>query len=69
VVLFNLNITREKVMKDNGIFGGIYGMAFIGALVYYIQHASTFWMGILGIIKAIFWPAMLMYNLMELLKM
>lgn len=56
-------------MKDNGIFGGIYGMAFIGALVYYIQHASTFWMGILGIIKAIFWPAMLMYNLMELLKM
>jgi hypothetical protein len=58
-----------KRMKDNGIFGGIYGMAFIGAAVYYIQQAVTFWAGVLGIVKAIFWPAMLMYKLLELLKM
>jgi hypothetical protein len=44
-------------------------MAFIGALVYYISHALTFWAGVLGFIKAIFWPAFLIYNLLEFLKM
>jgi hypothetical protein len=60
---------REKGMAHNGILGGIYGMAFIGGVVYYIQHATTFWNGVLGIFKAIFWPAVLMYKLLELLKM
>ncbi len=49
--------------------GGIYGLAFIGAAVYYIQHAATFWEGLLGIVKALFWPAMLIYKALELLKM
>ncbi len=53
---------------DNGM-GGIYGLAFIGALVYFIQHATTFWEGVLGIGKAIFWPAVLLYKLLEFLKM
>jgi hypothetical protein len=59
----------KNKMKDNGMMGGIYGMAFIGAAVYFIQHAATFWEGVLGIIKAIFWPAMLIYKLLEFLKM
>jgi hypothetical protein len=60
---------RGRPMRDNGISGGIYGMAFIGALVYYIQQATTIWIGILGFFKALFWPAMLMYKLLEYLKM
>jgi hypothetical protein len=60
---------RKKGMKDNGISGGIYGMAFIGAAIYFIQHAVTFWEGVLGFIKALFWPAVLMYKLLEFLKM
>lgn len=60
---------RRKTMKNEGFFGGIYGLAFIGAAVYYIQHAATFWEGLIGIVKALFWPAMLMYKLMEFLKM
>ncbi|KFD41387.1 membrane protein [Peptococcaceae bacterium SCADC1_2_3] len=56
-------------MKDNGFLGGIYGMAFIGAAFYYIQHAATFWAGVLGFFKALFWPAVLMYKLLEFLKM
>lgn len=56
-------------MKDNGLCGGIYGLAFIGAAVYYIQHADSFWMGLLGVLKALFWPAMLIYKLLEILKM
>jgi hypothetical protein len=55
--------------KHNGISGGVYGLAFIGALVYYIQHADTFWAGVLGVLKAIFWPAMIIYKVLELLKM
>lgn len=47
--------------------GGIYGLAFIGALVYYIQHAESFWMGVLGVLKALVWPAILVYKLLELL--
>jgi len=60
---------REKGMNYNGILGGIYGMAFIGGVVYYIQHATSFWAAVLGIFKAIFWPALLMYKVLELLKM
>jgi hypothetical protein len=60
---------RRKGMKNNGISGGIYGMAFIGAAVYYIQHAATFWAGVLGFFKALFWPAVLMYKLLGFLKM
>ncbi len=59
----------NKGMDCSGAFGGIYGLAFIGAAVYYIQHSATFWEGVLGFIKALVWPAMLMYKLLEFLKM
>ncbi len=49
--------------------GGVYGLAFIGAAIYFIQHAATFWEGVLGFFKALFWPATLMYKVLELLKM
>ena len=63
------NYEGKKSMNENGAFGGIYGLAFIGAAVYFIQHAVTFWGGVLGFIKAIFWPAILMYRLLEYLNM
>ena len=44
-------------------------MAVIGAAVYYVQHAVTFWPGVLGVFKAIFWPGVLMYKLLAFLKM
>ena len=35
---------RNNGMKhNNGAFGGIYGLAFVGAAVYSIQHSATFW--------------------------
>jgi len=49
--------------------GGIYGLAFIGAAVYYISHSDTFWMGVLGFLKALVWPALLIYKILSLLKM
>ena len=56
-------------MKDNGIFGGIYGMAFIGAAIYFIQNAANFWAGVYGFFKGLFWPAVLMYKFLEYLKL
>ena len=55
--------------QDKGFLGGIYGIAFIGAVFYYIGHATTFWLGVLGFFKAIVWPAMLIYKVFEMLKM
>lgn len=49
--------------------GAIYGMAVIGAAVYYLRHAVTFSAGLIGILKAIVWPAILMYKVLDLLKM
>ncbi len=56
-------------MNGHGLWGGLYGMGFIGAAIYFIQHALTFWEGVLGFIKALFWPAMLVYKIFENLKM
>ena len=56
-------------MKENKTCGGFYGLAFIGAAVYFIQHSATFWEGVFGFFKALVWPAMLMYKVFELLKM
>jgi len=56
-------------MKDTGMFGGVYGMAFIGAAVYFIGHATTFWGGVIGFFKALFWPAVVMYKVLELMGM
>jgi hypothetical protein len=39
----------------------VYGMGFIGALVYFIAQATSFKLGIIGFFKAIVWPAMLVY--------
>jgi hypothetical protein len=55
--------------KPRGMFGGIYFLAFIGTAVYYIQEADGFWMGVLGILKALVWPAMLIYKVFTILGM
>ncbi len=56
---------RRKRGGSNGVLGGGYGLAFIGAVVYFVQHAHTFGQGILGVLKAIIWPAILVYGLLE----
>ena len=50
--------------KPGGDCGAIYGLGLIGALVYFIQYADGFWLGVLGILKALLWPAFLVYELL-----
>ena len=47
--------------------GAVYGLGLIGALVYFIQHASSFSDGLYGVLKALFWPAVLIYKALQLL--
>jgi hypothetical protein len=60
---------NEKVRPRRTRVGGggdaVYGIGFIGALVYYIQQADSFWPGVLGVLKAFVWPAFLVYHLLE----
>jgi len=43
--------------------GCIYGLGFIGAAIYYIQQSNGFWEIVIAILKAIVWPAFLVYKL------
>lgn len=59
----------NEVKAGGAASGGVYGLAMIGAAVYYIGHAATFWAGILGFLKALVWPAFVIYELMKHLGM
>ncbi len=52
----------SKGFRSNASGGTVYGLGFIGAAVYYISAAAGFWMGVLGFLKAIVWPAFLVYE-------
>jgi hypothetical protein len=53
--------------KHGGVSGSVYFMGFIGAAVHYIGSADSFWPGCLGVLKALVWPAFLVYELMKFL--
>jgi len=52
-----------------GCSSAIYGLGFIGAVVYYVATATSFWVGVLGVLKAIVWPAFLVFELLKSLGM
>lgn len=60
---------QQKVIRQGSASEVIYGMGLIGAWVYFISHATTFWIGVLGIFKGIVWPAILVYQLLKLLNL
>lgn len=55
--------------KGTGPAGAVYGLGFIGAAVYFISTAAGFWAGVLGFLKAIVWPAFLVYQAFKHLAM
>ncbi len=46
----------------SGSASAVYGLGFIGAVIYFISSATSFWMGVIGFLKAIVWPAFLVYE-------
>jgi hypothetical protein len=55
----------SKVVHDGGTSSAIYGLGFIGAAVFFISQATGFWNGVVGFLKAIVWPAFLVYELFK----
>jgi len=53
---------KEKIKENASMSNTLYGLGFIGAAVYFILHATSFWMGVIGFLKAIVWPAFLVYE-------
>ena len=50
-------------MKNNcSTSSAVWFFGFVGAAVYFISQATTFGMGVLGVLKAIVWPALLVYH-------
>lgn len=63
---------ERKRMKDyggSGMAGFALFVAFIGAAVYYIQQATSFGMGVVGFLKALVWPAFLIYDVFKFINM
>jgi hypothetical protein len=56
-------------VHSSGPASAVYGLGFIGAAVYYISTAASFWTGVLGFLKAIVWPAFLVYEALKALNM
>ena len=70
-------MVKKKIKKSSGVKGckvnsgcgggAVYGLGFVGAAIYYVSNATGFWMGVLGILKAMVWPAFLVFELMKYL--
>ncbi|MFC1787402.1 hypothetical protein ACFLY8_05170 [Halobacteriota archaeon] len=56
-----------KHSNRNDTAGFIWVLGFIGAAVYYIGQATTLWTGVIGFLKAMVWPAFLVYELLKYL--
>lgn len=60
---------NKKNVSQNGSAGAVWFLGFIGAAVYYIRYADGFWNGVVGVLKALVWPAFLVYDAMKALGM
>lgn len=66
--------SKKKVKKDfaccttdKNCGGCGYFLGFLGAAIYYISTATGFWNGVLGLLKALVWPAFLIFEALKFL--
>jgi len=60
-----------KKWKERGVrkMGDtVYSLGLVGALFYFIQNAHSFNEGVIGVLKAIVWPALVVFKLLGFLK-
>lgn len=56
--------TMKCSVKNSCCSGGIYGLGFLGALIYNLVNATGFWNGVLGVLKAIVWPVFVVMKIL-----
>jgi hypothetical protein len=47
--------------------GPVYFLGLIGAAIFFISQATTFWLGVLGFLKALIWPLFLVLDAFKFL--
>ena len=52
---------NNKVQCNSG-GNAVYGLGLVGAAIYFIIQATSFWAGVLGVLKALVWPAYLVFE-------
>jgi len=57
----------QKMKNSTPAASAVYGLGLIGAAIYYISVATSFWIGVLGFLKAIVWPVFLVYEALKYL--
>jgi len=59
----------SKDFQNHAQCGAIYGLGFIGAAIFFISKAATFWLGVVGFLKALVWPTFLVYEAFKYLSL
>ena len=59
--------THRHYHQQTASCGAVYGLGLIGAAIYFISHATTFWFGVIAFLKALVWPAILVYEALRAL--
>lgn len=59
----NKRINNSGVSNNNCV----YALGVVGAAIFFVAKATSFWAGVLGILKALVWPAFIVYELLKFL--
>lgn len=57
----------KVINKSGGPLGFVFFMAWIGALVYFVQQSNGFGEFIVAVLQSFVWPAFLLYRVFEVL--
>ena len=59
---------KDQYAQNSHGGNAVYGLGLIGAAVYYIMQATSFWTGVVGFLKALVWPAFMVYEAFKALN-
>ena len=59
---------RSTYVRHNSGIGFAYVLGMIGSAVYWVQQAAGFGDGIIALLKALVWPAFLIYQLLRFIS-
>lgn len=63
-----MQANKTKTKHHHHASNTIYVLGFIGAAVYHLQLAVGFWASVIAVVKALLWPAFLVYELFKFLE-
>lgn len=63
-----MTTNKKQVAAQNAPGGFVLFMAWVGALVYFVQNSQGLGGFVLAVLKSLVWPAYVLYAVMQLLK-